>query len=298
MRLLNARDFYLRTFYDKTIPPYAILSHTWLEDHEEVTFAQIQFHAKPDWRTVLGGGKIRFLCEEAIADGFEWVWIDTCCIDKTNHVELSEAINSMFRWYQAAHVCYVYLVDVNSYEGHDFLNSRWWTRAWTLQELVAPLKVKFFDAVWNYLGSKEELEAAIVDYSRIDAQSLRDPSSIQSRSVAQRMAWAASREATRKEDVAYALLGIFNINMTMQYGEGKKAFVRLQRQISRTTNDMSIFTWDFDPRPLEDVLHGTGDGPSGFGNFSNMNHTGFCQTSLNGLYASHPRQFSQSSGIR
>ena len=246
MRLLNVHTFDLQTFYGDSIPPYTILSHTWLETKDEVTFVQLQNDTR--WREILGARKIEYVCKQAAADDFNWAWVDTCCIDKANSSELSEAINSMFRWYQEAEVCYVYLVDVDYENGQDFLDSRWWNRAWTLQELVAPSRVQFFDEHWRPLGFKHDLSDKISARIGIDPDVLRDASAIPLKSVATRMSWAAHRQATRAEDLAYALLGIFDINITMQYGEGDKAFVRLQREIMRTTNDLSLLAWNFAPQ--------------------------------------------------
>jgi hypothetical protein len=127
MRLLDVHTLKLHTFYGDAIPAYAILSHNWLQDHEEVTFQQIQ---NPEACAGMRGfQKVMFLCNQAIADGYKYAWIDTCCIDKSNSSELSEAINSMFAWYQDAAVCYAYLMDIDR-NIDDLLTSRWWSRAW------------------------------------------------------------------------------------------------------------------------------------------------------------------------
>jgi hypothetical protein len=252
MRLLNVHDYGLHTFYGDEVPRYAILSHTWLNDNEEVTFAQLKSDLR--WRDTLGARKIIYLCQQAADDGYSYAWIDTCCIDKTNNAELSEAINSMFQWYQKAEVCYVYLMDIHNNQGDDFLSSRWWSRAWTLQELVAPATVRFYDGAWQSIGSKRDMAERIANKSGIDARVLYDSHRIPFRSVASRMSWAAHRQAKRVEDLAYSLLGIFNINMAMQYGEGDKAFTRLQKEILHSTNDLSILAWNFTPRTFEDLF--------------------------------------------
>lgn len=128
MRLLNVETLELQTFYGDAIPRYAILSHNWLQDHEEVTFEQIQ---NPDrYRRKQGFRKIELLCDQARLDNYQYAWIDTCCIDKANYSELSEAINSMFAWYRQAGVCYAYLPDIYEDVRSGYLASRWWTRAW------------------------------------------------------------------------------------------------------------------------------------------------------------------------
>jgi hypothetical protein len=243
MRLLNTRTLKLHEFFDSNIPPYAILSHTWGEG--EVSFQELQ---SGDGKSKAGYNKIRRCCEMAASDGFEYVWADTCCIDKTSSTELSEAINSMYRWYRFSDVCYAYLADVPTNLGtktteQAFYNSRWFTRGWTLQELVAPSSVIFFNQEWEDLGSKGSLEALIMEITSIHKEVLRDADKMQDFSVAQKMSWASKRKTTRAEDIAYCLLGIFGINMPMLYGEGDGAFIRLQEEIIRKTDDHSIFAW-------------------------------------------------------
>jgi hypothetical protein len=259
MRLLNVRTFTLHTFYGDNIPPYAILSHTWLRDDEEVTFASIT-SAPPtnafqaSWRNVPGAKKIVYLCDQAADDGLDYAWADTCCIDKTNSVELSEAINSMFKWYQRSRTCYAYLADVDKVDGGQIEHSRWWDRAWTLQELVAPVLVHFYDKHWQSLGTKEDLLDLVSLRCGVDHETLKQPDTMYVKSVAQRMSWAAHREATRLEDRAYSLLGIFDVNLSMQYGEGSLAFKRLQEMILQKSNDQTLFAWGFSPRTIEETM--------------------------------------------
>lgn len=139
MRLLNVRTLRLHNFSGDRIPPYTILSHTWLEDHEKVTFTKFQkIYLLLGWRTLAGAGKTNFLCQHTTQDGYDWAWLDTCCSDKTNNMELSEAIKSLLCWYRRAQACYVYLVNVGLQKvNSDMLASRWWSRAWMFQDLVA-----------------------------------------------------------------------------------------------------------------------------------------------------------------
>jgi hypothetical protein len=187
-----------------------------------------------------GYEKIRHASMQAISDGYQYVWIDTCCIDKSSSTELSEAINSMFTWYQQASVCYAYVDDVQL---HHFDKSRWFTRGWTLQELLAPSNVVFFVAGWTRLGTKLSLAAQITKITGIDSEILLDQRLLKKRSVAQRMSWASRRETTRPEDTAYCLLGIFGVNMPLLYGEGENAFIRLQEEIVKFADDQSLFAW-------------------------------------------------------
>jgi hypothetical protein len=168
----------------------------------------------------------------------------SCCIDKTSSAELSEAINSMFRWYSRSKVCYAYLTDV-SYDGFDdsLPKSRWFTRGWTLQELLAPSSVVFYSAEWTRIGDSEVLISVLRNVTRIDEGILSRTKSLDWVSVAEKMSWAATRETTRVEDMAYCLLGIFDINMPLLYGEGGRAFQRLQEEILRNSQDQSLFAW-------------------------------------------------------
>lgn len=248
MRLIKAETLRLETFDNEDhIPRYAILSHRWLHG-QEVLFQDIVNHENDGSIDLQGWSKIKNCCARALDDGIEYVWIDTCCINKESSAELSEAINSMFRWYRSADRCYAYLNDVEL--NHEtpwkvqFTSSAWFERAWTLQELIAPLRLEFFDRKWMRLGSRSLLVNEISQASGIHKNVFADACSELSKwSVAQRMSWASGRVATRTEDVAYSLLGIFDVNMPLLYGEGRKAFLRLQEEIIRRTHDHSIFAW-------------------------------------------------------
>jgi heterokaryon incompatibility protein (HET) len=195
---------------------------------------------------MLGFKKVQGACSLAHSQGYMWIWIDTCCIDKSNSAELTEAINSMFRYYQEAEVCYVYLKDVTYWNPSEteFRHSRWFTRGWTLQELIAPATVQFYTARWYKIGLKteESLSVLISEITGIDLQTLKG-GNVLSVSIARRMHWASKRKTTRVEDRAYSLLGLFDVNMPMIYGEGIKAFRRLQEEILKSTDDQSIFAW-------------------------------------------------------
>lgn len=249
MRLLSTNTettLKLREFNQDNIPDYAILSHRWGE--EEVTFQDIERHT---FAGLKGFRKLSKCCERAAENGFDWVWIDTCCIDKTSSAELSEAINSMYQWYRKAEVCYAYLSDVMVIQGgniesastlSEFEKSRWFTRGWTLQELLAPTNLLFFDKYWKRMGSKSELEEHVTKITGISNDALRGKE-LRSFTVAQRMCWASRRIITRVEDLAYCLLGIFDVNMPLLYGEGQKSFVRLQEEIMKSTEDQTLFAW-------------------------------------------------------
>jgi hypothetical protein len=242
MRLLNTKTLQLHEYHSK-IPQYAILSHTWVEN-EEVTFEDLE---SSDREKKAGFRKIQRCCSQAASDGYKFVWVDTCCIDKRSNAELSEAINSMYRWYESAEICYAYLPDVNDRErpGPEFAKSHWFTRGWTLQELVAPREVVFFGGKedWFWIGTKKSERVAISRITKIDCSILMCSQDVFKASIAQRMSWASKRETTRPEDRAYCLLGIFKVNMPLLYGEGENAFMRLQLELLNVPNDHTIFAW-------------------------------------------------------
>lgn len=180
----------------------------------------------------------------------EWLWVDTFCIDKRNSQELTESLNSMFEWYKKAKVCYAYLYDVDlstpgrrGFKTKEGEESEWFERGWTLQELLAPQDMEFYDQNWNYMGTKEELASELERVTGIKEEYLETSYNIQSASMATHMSWMAGRTTTRVEDIAYGVLGIFGISMAVQYGEGKQAFMRLQRGLMETSTNESIFAW-------------------------------------------------------
>ncbi|KAF2687612.1 kinesin light chain 1 [Lentithecium fluviatile CBS 122367] len=244
MRLLKRSlrgDFELVFFNDGDAPPYAILSHTWTEG-QEVTYNELVAGTGKD---KIGYAKIRSCSERAAADGLEYFWVDTCCIDKSSSNELSTAINSMFRWYQRASRCYVYLSDVFVPEevtdaeafritwGEAFRRSRWFTRGWTLQELLAPASVEFFSKNGKRLGSRISLVREIHEITKIPIGGLRGQG-LTDFSVEERMSWAANRTTTLEEDRVYCLLGIFGVFLSLIYGEGEvHASLRLKEEIEK-----------------------------------------------------------------
>ncbi|KAE9375990.1 HET-domain-containing protein [Stipitochalara longipes BDJ] len=242
MWLLDTTSLTLSAFFDDNTPHYAILSHTW--ESEEVSFQDIQGpHDAISNRT--GYYKTKTFCSKSLEVGFQYAWVDICCIDKTNNAELSEAINSMYRWYQSAVACYAYLADVGSYR--PLATSRWFQRGWTLQELIAPSDVLFFDSFWNELGSKASLAPEIERITKIPAGLLTMETTLKDHCVAEVMSWATGRQTTRVEDRAYSLLGLFEVSMPLIYGEGAHAFMRLQLEIIKSTTDHSIFAFQSPP---------------------------------------------------
>lgn len=255
MRLINVHSYELREFWGDSIPRYAIFTHTW--DDEEVSHQEWQgwlASTNLEVKEKKGFQKIIKCCEIAKGDELDWLWVDTNCIDKTSSAELSEAINSMFAWYRDASACYCYMPDVragpdlDSYS-QDFQDSRWHTRGWTLQELLAVRELKFFSKSWSCLGTRSELASLISSTTGIRLAYLlqtEDRKDVFRACVAEKMSWVSSRKTTRVEDIAYCMLGIFEINMPLLYGEGTRAFTRLQEEIVRSSDDHTIFCWDWD----------------------------------------------------
>ena len=255
MRLLKldgADELSFVEFSRVDIPPYAILSHTW--GSEEVIFKDI---ANKTGKGKAGHDKIRFCGEQSARDGYQYFWVDTCCIDKSNNTELTESINSMFRWYQNAAKCYVLLADVSSPNSDadaqanqstwevSFRRSKWFTRGWTLQELIAPTSVEFFSLQHKRLGDKKSLEKQIHEITGIPTQALRG-NPFSSFKVDERMEWAIKRQTTKEEDEAYCLLGICEVSMPLVYGEGKvRALYRLRKEVIESSKHIN------GPKPRE-----------------------------------------------
>ena len=241
MRLLEGDgkgEFSLTEDFVNNIPTYAILSHTWGDAGQEVTYQDLVGGLG---RSKAGYQKIRFCGEQAARDGLRYFWVDTCCINKTDAVELQKSINSMFRWYKNAVKCYVYLSDVpilndmveNGFESV-FRAARWFTRGWTLQELLAPSSVEFFSAEYKRLGDKLSLESLIHEITGIPVGFLKG-NGLTSLSVDEGISWVAKRETKYEEDMAYSLLGLFSIFLPLIYGEGREnAFRRLREEANRS----------------------------------------------------------------
>jgi hypothetical protein len=246
MRLLSRKDdgtYCLTEFTGEYIPPYALLSRTWLSPDEEVTFKDItegSGYRKPGYR------KLRFCGEQASRDGLQYFWVDTCCIDKSSSSELTEALNSMFRWYKDGTRCYAFLQDISIYDFdkngpiyHSQFETalrkcKWFTRGWTLQELIAPKTVEFFSMEGERIGDKKSLEQQIHEITGVAIEAFQGTTPLSTFNVDEIISWAEKRQTTRKEDKAYSLLGIFGVYMSPIYGEGEEnGFIRLRREIGK-----------------------------------------------------------------
>ena len=276
MWLINCQTLLLEEFVDhkdKRVS-YAILSHTW-EEGEEVLYGEFRSReatAKRGWQ------KITKTCQLALDDGCGFAWVDTCCIDQKSSAELTEAINSMFAWYAGAKICYTYLSDFDALDPvAEISESKWFTRGWTLQELIAPSRVHFYDKSWCSTGTRDVLSQQLSLITGIETELLLASEHrnveelLKQLPIARRISWAAKRETTRAEDLAYCLLGIFGVNLPLLYGEGERAFVRLQEEIVKNSNDLSLLAWRLsrDGTPID--------------------HDHDC-----GVFAQHPRYFEAS----
>ncbi|KAI1791159.1 HET-domain-containing protein [Ganoderma leucocontextum] len=260
MWLLNTDNAVLQYFASPEDVPggYAIISHIW--DAEEDNFQDMM-----KLREVHKAGrtppnplsrvreKTRKCCELACSQGFQYVWIDSCCGDRSHVAELSKDVQSQFLYFSLAHVCYVYLPDVGGCDPRvtdsPFRASKWHTSPWALQELIAPDMVIFYSKEWTVLGTKQNLAPLLEEITGVPATVLifkEDPTSF---SVAARMSWASQRQPTaRPEEQAYSLLGIMGVSMDVPpYGEGWRAFQRLQEEITKQLADTTVFVWGDKP---------------------------------------------------
>ena len=270
MRLLqytSAGELKLVQHLDNAIPAYAILSHTWGPGDDEVTYNDLLIGAG---RNKPGFEKIKFSVMQARKDGLEHSWVDTCCINTENKAELSHAIQSMFRWYQNAVRCYVYLSDVPGQSpktkivGHEWIQvlqkSKWFTRGWTLQELLAPSTVEFFSQDGTRIGDKRSLAQEIHQITGIPPVAL-DGGLLSQFSVQERLRWSEHRDTTVPEDKAYSLLGVLDITeLAPCYGEGGEgAFRRLHNEIQkfeRCLQDIRSTNPSDDKKRIEDTKGG------------------------------------------
>ena len=316
IRLIHCRELKFEEFHD---PPeeYAILSHTWRRDKRgnetEVTYQD--FQARPKRRRrgrKRGWRKVETACDIALEHNLEWIWIDSCCINKNDIQEVTEAINSMYQWYEQSRICIAYLRDL---DGTELTSCTWFLRGWTLQELIAPSKVLFYNKYWEYCGSKngydienkydeaKDLSSRVADISGIDRDLLRTNDSVlikrslSSIPACQKMYWASKRKTTKAEDMAYCLIGIFGINhMHLKYGEGRGAFIRLQEEIIKQSSDSTLFAWQvINPVQCitENLLNLDEKGP-----YESLFEFPESHRSFHGIFACHPGEFQLASKIK
>ncbi|KAK4907126.1 hypothetical protein LTR49_023821 [Elasticomyces elasticus] len=260
MRLIHTRD-YTRKRFGSPPAKYAVLSHRWYADEKEVDYQKFSSEDLTDKTQETDGlNKIRNACIKADEAELDWLWIDSCCIDKTSSTELNESLRSMFRWYRQATICLTYLADVKVSESlpttfrllkpvkrdDDSIrtNSEWFERGWTLQELLAPTHMMFYDKQWKKIGTKKDLVEDLEKITSISESYILNPDTIRAASVAMKLSWARDRMTTQEEDRVYSMIGIFDVSLLVDYGEGEAtAFRRLQESILHDSRDESIFAW-------------------------------------------------------
>ncbi|EXJ92796.1 hypothetical protein A1O3_01349 [Capronia epimyces CBS 606.96] len=284
-RLLHTKTYRLHFDDDpeyKKDPRYAILSHRWLS--KEITFDKIE-HARLEDNDVESPVKLKVkgACAKAQEHKIQWLWIDSICINKANSVEDQKAITSMFTWYRRASVCYTYLSDVvvpatkakavydvgrgpcpcPFWRAEDPSKpSEWFERGWCLQELLAPNQMEFYDRNWTKMGTRAELAEAIAAITRIKPEYLTGEEDFRKASIAAKMSWMAGRKTSVHEDMAYSMVGIFDItSMATGVSDGMKAFFRLQKEIINTSvlADETIFAWKAPASGLPHTSHPAGD---------------------------------------
>ena len=258
IRLLNAKEIVNEETYRnpnkeelkrQQTAPYVVLSHRWVEPeliYEDMTdFKESVLRQRSKSASKLFGACRKVL--EHDKGRIVHLWMDTVCINKQDPAETSSSINSMYRWYQKAEVCFAYLDDYPTPDAPTFTHSQWFTRGWTLQELAAPKNVIFYDKDWRKMGDRSTLQEALTKRTKISRNCLLKPQDISLASISQRMSWFSGRTTTVPEDTAYCLLGLFGVTMPLLYGEGQeRAFVRLQEEIMRYSDDHSLFAWKSD----------------------------------------------------
>ena len=254
MRLINTNSLEFEEFFKAPSKKYAILSHRWGDN--EVSYEEYLKELEKNPGASLKNNRPRYLsqgqtgmvkivdfCTKASENGHEYAWIDTCCIDKKSSAELTESINSMYKWYQKSTRCYVYLSDSTE---EDWKRSVWWQRGWTLQELIAPKKLTFYDQDWSQICDKDKKNAPdIAAVANLPERLINgeEPDGLDAWCAGVKMHWASRRTTTRDEDEAYCLLGLFGVNMPLIYGEGRNAFRRLQRILFEQSGDETIFAF-------------------------------------------------------
>ncbi|PNP55780.1 hypothetical protein THARTR1_04000 [Trichoderma harzianum] len=185
----------------------------------------------------------------------------------------------MFKWYKNSAIAYAFLEDYPSPRieksalnttSVGFRHSRWFTRGWTLQELIAPQRLEFYNKSWEKIAEKTAIAKELSVVTGVDAFVLNGSGPLQQVSVGRRLSWAANRETTREEDLAYSLFGLFDVYMPLIYGEGERVFLRLQEHILQQSDDHTIFAWRAATPPTDaDMTYGLfAKSPRDFHNFA------------------------------
>ncbi|KAI6120017.1 hypothetical protein EDD16DRAFT_1578869 [Pisolithus croceorrhizus] len=230
---------------------YATLSHRWGKGEPSLRDIEGRnIYSMPFTRAL---GKLQAFCAVALKQDYSWAWSDTCCIDKHNDNEVQETILSMFSWYRQSALTIIHLCDVADTDS--FVNSEWFNRGWTLQELLAPRTILFYTRDWslykNIASSNHKTDAVVLE-------ELETATGIESRFLTNfspgmdnarlRLQWASMRRTTRPEDIVYSLFGIFDVRLPILYGESaEKALGRLLAEIISLSGDVSLLDWVGEP---------------------------------------------------
>ncbi|KAF9472078.1 hypothetical protein BDN70DRAFT_763404, partial [Pholiota conissans] len=229
---------------------YAIFSHKWLRGMPgEITY-DLWNKGSLDPETA-GYQKLASFCRTAWEEyGITLAWMDTVCINKDSSSELDESIRSMYAWYERASICIVHLSETQTIT--QIPHDSWFTRGWTLQELIAPKILNFYSSDWRRLtqyGNNDKQNNVVLSFiKQATTMSSWEVTSTSKHHVplSRKMQWAASREVTREEDRAYSLMGIFDVSISTAYGEGTyRAFLRLLEEILKKTpsGTMDLLNW-------------------------------------------------------
>ncbi|KAG0696355.1 hypothetical protein DFH29DRAFT_951446 [Suillus ampliporus] len=241
------RDEVIRNIVKGTVK-YAVLSHRWCREGEvmlqEMTSGGTGLE-KPSSRS-----KLANFCQRAAEYGCDFAWADTCCIDRSDASpeELDKTMPRIFRWYRNAHVCIVHLAE--SFTLDDFLRDSWFLQNWTLQELLAPVRVKFYGQTWSPIHNiridndkaDQRLLAALSTGTGIPVQDIQCYWAGTER-VREKLMWASCRTSRKVEDDAYSLLALFDVHMHVEYGIGDDAFGRLMKVLLPRSQECDILAW-------------------------------------------------------
>lgn len=244
MLLLHTASLELCEF-GSDAPPYGTFSARWEDDtlgHEDLPSPQTA-HQRPAFQA------LQRACSECQNHGLQWLWNDAVCINRRSIDALSKTLNSLAEIYRKSRLCIVYLHDLFDTEASHFDVERglsscsWIKHVWMLPQLIFSTVLQFYDAQWMHIGSKRQLSAELSRITAIEEGVLDGSESLEDYPNCVKMSWAAGLSAEAIEDVAYSLLAVFNVNMTIRYGEGMESFLRLQEEILKNTDDYSLLAW-------------------------------------------------------
>ncbi|KAG1818216.1 heterokaryon incompatibility protein-domain-containing protein [Suillus subaureus] len=263
LSIMNHADLSMERIADvvATYFRYVMLSHRWGEN--EPLLHDIQDKVVYKLKAAGSLVKLQSFCKSARHAGYHWAWVDTCCIDQNNNVELQKSFNSMFVWYHHSALTTVYLSDVPpSAKSGALAKSAWNTRGWTVPEFLASRVILFYQQDWMlYLDDRSpnhkesvEIMHELEDATGIDARVLVafQPGM---RDARQKLQWVSTRVTTVPEDIAYSLFGIFGVALPILYGENaQNALGRLLQEIVARSGDITALDWVGQPSEFNSCL--------------------------------------------